>query len=239
MKQFLIVKLGSSFACLLPSRGDFEDWIAAGLGVPAERIAVVDARQEPLPDPARFAGVVLTGGHTMVTDRLPWSEAAAHWTAEAVRAETPLLGICYGHQLLAHALGGQVGPNPHGPEFGTVEVTLQPEAAGDPLFAAAPPRMWGHTSHAQAVLRLPAGATCLASSRRDPFHAFSVGRWAWGVQFHPEFDPQIARTYIQQCDGLLRSDGQSPERLLEEVRPTPKATALLKRFAHLADGVQP
>ena len=60
----------------------------------------------------------------MVSEREPWSERAAEWLREVAQRGIPLLGICYGHQLLAHALGGRVGANPQGREIGTVEVGL-------------------------------------------------------------------------------------------------------------------
>ena len=57
-------------------------------------------------------------------------------------AGLPLFGICYGHQLLAHALGGEVGDNPVGREMGTVGIDLHPEAAHDPLFDGLPTSSW-------------------------------------------------------------------------------------------------
>lgn len=237
MDPILIVKLGSTFASLAASRGDFEDWIRTGLAVPPESVQVVDARCQSLPDPGSLAGVVLTGSHVMVTEHLPWSEATARWTAQAVGQAVPVLGICYGHQLLAYALGGEVGPNSAGREFGTVELTLSAAAGEDSLFGDAPSRMLGNACHAQSVLKLPPGARCLASSRRDGCQAFAVGRQTWGVQFHPEFDGHVMRTYLQECRGLLEAEGQVPERLCEAVRETPESAALLRRFACRARGV--
>ncbi|MCL4192324.1 MAG: gamma-glutamyl-gamma-aminobutyrate hydrolase family protein, partial [Thermoguttaceae bacterium] len=132
MKRLLILKLGSTFPDLARTHGDFEDWIARGLSLPAERIAVADAQSlQQLPAPQEFCGVVLTGSHSMVTDAEPWSERVSDWVAGAVEAEVPLVGICYGHQLLARALGGEVDYNPRGEEYGTVEVLLGEASSGD------------------------------------------------------------------------------------------------------------
>jgi GMP synthase (glutamine-hydrolysing) len=57
----------------------------------------------PAPDNATIAGD--TGSWDMVTERLPWSEMTAAWIREAMAIEMPLFGVCYGHQLMAHALG--------------------------------------------------------------------------------------------------------------------------------------
>ena len=87
-----------------------------------------------LPKPTGLAGVVVTGSTAMVSHREPWSERTARRITAAVEAETPLLGICYGHQLLAQALGGRVGPNPLGREIGTVRVQLEESAGRDDLL---------------------------------------------------------------------------------------------------------
>ncbi len=108
MKRLLILKLGSTFPDLARTHGDFEDWIARGVSLPAERIAVADAQSlEEWPAPQEFCGVVLTGSHSMVTDAEPWSERASDWVAGAVEAGLPLVGICYGHQLQPGRLGAK------------------------------------------------------------------------------------------------------------------------------------
>jgi GMP synthase (glutamine-hydrolysing) len=61
---------------------------------------------EPLPAPDNATIAVITGSWDMVTERLPWSEMTAAWIREAMAIEMPLFGVCYGHQLMAHALGG-------------------------------------------------------------------------------------------------------------------------------------
>ena len=117
----LIIKTGETFAHLSAQAGDFEHWVEAGVAGHGLPVAVVDARQPGgLPAPHTIAGAVLTGSLAMVSDRADWSEALGTWLATAVQQQTPVLGICYGHQLLAHALGGEVGYHPGGLEIGTV-----------------------------------------------------------------------------------------------------------------------
>src|SRR5690606_27402387 len=136
---------------------------------------------DALPGRDGFAGVLVTGSAAMVTERLDWSERAAGWLREAAHAGVPVFGICYGHQLLAHALGGEVGDNPNGREMGTVAIDLLPDAASDPLFAGLPASFPAQATHLQSVLRAPEGATVLARSVHDACHAFRWGDTAWGV----------------------------------------------------------
>jgi GMP synthase (glutamine-hydrolysing) len=234
MKTVLIVKTGSALPRTRAKRGDFESWIALGMGLPADHLRVVSVFEgEALPDPSSVSGVVVTGSTAMVSHREEWSERSAAWIGEAVVGGTPLLAICYGHQLLAHALGGEVGENPRGREIGTVEVDLLPGAADDPLFLGLPPRLRVHATHVESVLDLPSGARPLAASGADPHHAFAYGDVAWGVQFHPEFDADVMRSYLDERREDLRSEGLDPEELIRAARDCPDATALLRRFAEL------
>jgi GMP synthase (glutamine-hydrolysing) len=171
----------------------------------------------------------------MVTDDLPWSVAIERWIPSLLAAGVPFLGICYGHQLLARAAGGEVGFHPRGKEIGTVVVNCLPVAANDRLFQQLPASFAAHVTHAQTVLRLPPGALRLAANEHEPNHAFSLGESAWGVQFHPEYTPDIMRAYVREQAGELAAAGMEAERLLQAVAPTPEAGALLGRFARLVD----
>lgn len=235
MKEILIVKLGSTLPELAQSHGDFEDWICSRLKPPRAAVTVIDARLDPrLPDPRHFAGIVLTGSHATVTDREPWSQRVAAWLPGAVDAQTPLLAICYGHQLLAYAMGGEVGSNPRGPEYGTVSIHLDERARHDPLFVGLPATILVQTSHAQSVLRLPPDAVGLAANVHDPHHAFLVGKCAWGVQFHPEFDLRTVLAYIGEHADRLRHSGVDPVRLSQMAAETPHGESILSRFAAIA-----
>lgn len=237
VSDVLIVKTGNTLARIAARRGDFESWITMGLGVDSARVRVVRVFEgEVLPPPGGFAGVIVTGSSAMVSAREAWSEATAAWLADAVAAATPLLGICYGHQLLAHGLGGRVAKNPHGREIGSVDVSLTSEAAGDDLLGGGPAEFRAHTSHLESVLELPPGATRLATTDLDPNHAFRVNRSAWGVQFHPEFDADITRGYLHARRGEIASEGLDVDRLIDRVGPAPHAMGVLRRFAGLLRG---
>ncbi len=235
----VIVKAGSTFDALRAQSGDFEHWIADGLGTQALPILVVDPRRgDTLPDAGAVSGVVVTGSHAMVSHREPWSETTAAWLAQLVARHTPVLGICYGHQLLAHALGGEAGNHPQGAEVGTVSVTLDDAAATDELMRGLPAQFAANVVHWQSALRLPEGAVRLAGNDHEPVQAFRVGKNAWGLQFHPEFDADTMRGYIDMLADGLRREGADPAALRERVTPTDTAAGLLGRFARIVEAHQ-
>jgi GMP synthase (glutamine-hydrolysing) len=234
MRELIILKTGSTLPTLLTRRGDFTDWIVAGLGADPTAVRIVDAQNgDVLPAYDDVAGVVITGSHDMVTERQPWSERAAAWLPGLVERGIPTLGICYGHQLLAHALGGEVGDNPNGREFGTVNVELEAPAADDLLLGGLPPSLPVLVCHTQSALTLPAGARRLAHGSREANQAFVVGEAAWGVQFHPEFDAEVVTTYIEHYAERLRAEGQDPAALIAGCDDTPVGTTILRRFGEI------
>jgi GMP synthase-like glutamine amidotransferase len=144
---------------------------------------------EPIPDLSAFAALWVMGGPQDV-----WEEAEHPWLGdekaairEAVRARAmPFLGICLGHQLLADALGGEVGPAT-APEIGVFEVELGAGAA-HPLFAGLAQRSPFLQWHRAEVRRPPDSAKVLASSPRCAVQAIAVGPCAFGLQCHAEVD---------------------------------------------------
>lgn len=233
-KTMLIMKTGETLETLQAQGQDFEDWIREGLALGVNAAPVVNVhRGQSLPPVSTVAGVVITGSPAMLTDGADWNRVASDWLCEAVAQGLPVLGICYGHQLLAHACGGQVDYHPAGREIGTVPVTLTAAARQDPLLGGQPALFHAHVTHSQSVLRLPASAVLLGGSAHDAHQAFRIGERAWGVQFHPEFTARIMRTYVQVRKDALRQEGFDVDALLQDVVETPAARAVLRRFAAL------
>jgi GMP synthase (glutamine-hydrolysing) len=234
VSDVLVLKTGTTLDALRARRGDYEDWIIAGLGLPRQAVRVVAVLEgESLPTPESPAAVVVTGSSAMVSERAPWSERAAAWLRDAAHAGTPVLGICYGHQLLGHALGGEVGPNPRGREMGTVRVDLCAAGCDDALLGSLERPLRVQATHAESLLELPPGAMVLAGNAADPHHAFAWGTRAWGVQFHPEFDADVMRAYLEARREVLRDEGIDPDSLVRDVTETPQGPELLRRFAAL------
>jgi GMP synthase (glutamine-hydrolysing) len=232
MRTVIIVKLGSVPENLKARRGDFEHWFARGLGIGMNRCTVVNPETgHQLPEPQICAGVVLTGSDAMLTDNPAWSLRTQDWLGSAVARNIPVLGVCYGHQLLAQTLGGKVGWSRKGEEIGTVTVDLTAEGRRDPLCTGLPERLTVQASHSQSVLELPPDVRLLAHNVHEPVQGFAWGSNVWGFQFHPEFDADISRTYIEDDREELEAHGREPEALLRATRDAGHGAILLRRFA--------
>lgn len=226
----LIIQTGEAPDTIVERLGGFAQWFRASMRLrPGEvRTMRVDAG-EKLPRPNEIAGAVITGSSAMVTDRERWSEDTAAWIRAAMDAELPLFGVCYGHQLMAHALGGDVGWLPCGREIGTQAITRN--GHGDALFVGMPATFPAHTTHRQSVLAPPRDAQVLARSQADPHQILRYGARAISTQFHPEFGVRAMRAYLREREEVLDDEDFDVAQLRCEVQPTPEARGLLRRFA--------
>ena len=209
--------------------GGFANLVRAGLaGAWDGAFVEVDARTaESLPASSSFAGVIVTGSASSVTERAPWILRAEAYLAHAVEQQHPVLGICFGHQLLGQALGGLVERNPRGREMGTVQLEL---AAADPLLDRSITPPLAHATHVDSVTVLPKGARVLASTALEAHAAVRFGERAWGVQFHPEFDERVMTEYIETRSQLLAEEGREPSAMLAGVRAAQAGAVVLRRF---------
>lgn len=235
MASIVILKTGSTLPAIAGQYGDFEDWIIARSGVPAPgfRTVAIHAGETP-PALENTRAVIVTGSPAMVTDDEDWIRRGEDYLRAAVNSGVPVLGICFGHQMLAQALGGTVVFHPRGREIGTTNVALTAAATGDALFAGMPARFPAHVTHMQSVSSLPSSATILAGNEFDPHQGVRFADKAWGVQFHPEFNAAIMAGYIRERAEQIRQEGLDVERLAGEVREAEAAATLLARFAGLA-----
>jgi GMP synthase (glutamine-hydrolysing) len=210
--------------------GGFANLVRAGLeGAWDGAFVEVDVRSaESLPAPERFAGLIVTGSASSVTERVPWMLRIEQYLARAVEREQPLLGICFGHQLLGQALGGLVERNPRGREMGTVTLSI---TADDPLLARDIAPALAHATHVDSVTVLPKDAQILASTALEPHAALRFGARAWGVQFHPEFDEQVMTEYISTRAELLAQEGRDPAAMLAGIARAEVGRLVLARFA--------
>ncbi len=235
MKPVLIIRTGHAPDRIRARHGDFPQWFQRAARLPAARVHIIDvAAGQELPAPRLTAGAIITGSGAMVTEHLPWSERTAGWIRQAMDVDLPLFGVCFGHQLMAHALGGRVDYLPGGREIGTQTISRLGQTGPDDLVDTVAASFAAHTTHEQSVLEAPAGATLLARSKRDPHQILRYGKHAISTQFHPEFSAEVMRAYlVYKAAGGSRRELQQLD-VFREVAATPEARGLLARFARRA-----
>ncbi len=210
---------------------DVGEWFRKAFGGDPARFVEWRAREDPAPDLTRFSGMVLTGSPSSAYDGDAWIEALKSLVREAVDRRFPTLGVCFGSQLIAEALGGKVERHSAGWELGDSEIELTPEGERDPLFAGIPKQFRAIESHQDAVVRLPPGARLLATNPFCPVQAFAVGDFLRAVQFHPEMGPEHLRFICPPRRArILESSGIDVDRLLPEIRETPEVAPFFHNF---------
>ena len=152
-------------------------------------------REGELPaDPADHAAYVITGSSAGVYDDLPWI-APLQSFIRAAQGRARMVGLCFGHQVMAEALGGRVEKSDKGWGLGLHDYDV---LRAEPWMDEAPPRIAVAASHQDQVIAAPAGATVLASSAFTPYAALVyAGGDAVSFQFHPEFESGMAKALVE------------------------------------------
>lgn len=217
MSPLAIIQLDVPPAAVSAQVGDQTDWFIQALQLQEGDYQVVRPHLgEQLPDFSTLSAAILSGSWAMVTDHADWSERTAAWVRGAFDYQLPLLGVCYGHQLMSYALGGVVADNPQGWERGLKRVDNL--AAQDALLSALPTHFDAWLSHRQTVLQAPPGAQVLARSDLDDCQIIRYSPSALSVQFHPEFTSQIMTACLPagvSDDGVRLQSEDWARRLLE------------------------
>ena len=234
MKNLLIIKTGDTFPEIKAAHGDFEDMFASSLEGIYVDITVYDARdQQPLPELANFQGVIITGSHSMSTDCESWSERLLPYIKEMLATKTPTLGVCYGHQLMAKALGGEIDFHPEGPQAGSTEITLTEAGKADRLLGESPITFKVNAGNSQRISKLPNEAVVLAGNDFEPHQAIRFGETMWGLQFHPEFNRSVTCDYIDRTTDVLTRHGRHAENIKASCINTRESKGILRNFATL------
>jgi GMP synthase (glutamine-hydrolysing) len=196
------------------------------------RLAALAGSDDEPPE-ARPAAVVITGSAASVTTDEPWMARTAAWLRDVVDRGIPTFGICFGHQLLARALGGAVRPNPSGHEIGTRSIE---RCVQDPLLPGPASSFEANCFHADTVSTPPAGATVLARSAKDSHQCLRFTESCYGVQFHPEFDRRVMASLITARRSFVEAAGLPATELLDGARDTPEGRRVLQRFVETFAG---
>jgi GMP synthase (glutamine-hydrolysing) len=230
----LLQVVGVPPAEVAAEHGDFVAFFRRAAGAAPVELAAGDGLRGPPPDLRDYDGVILSGSAASLTAPEPWMEAAVELVRAAHGRGTPLLGVCFGHQVIGAAFGGAVVENPSGWEISTWEIELHPAGRADPLFAGLPERFAVNFSHQDAIapetLARGNGVTVLAGNRATPVQALAAGPAIRGVQFHPEFDGAVVRAYIRTRADRLAAAGSDPAALEARAADAPHGRAVLANF---------
>ncbi len=181
-------------------------------------------------------GTIVSGSHGPVWEEKEWIPPLMDLIREIHARQGWLLGVCFGHQALGHALGGEVVMNPRGREMGTVPVYLTEEGKKSPLLAGFVSGDMASLAHRTHVSRLPEGAVRLAYNQMTPNQAFVTGR-SYGYQPHPELTPHHLRLMTDLYGSVLIrkekfvDDQQHLDDFRESFVETPSSMAVLRNFA--------
>ena len=175
--------------------------------------------------PAPFDAVIISGSQSSVYDDEDWIAELATWVRSAIAADLPLLGVCWGHQLLAELLGGRVEGGDY--ELGYVEVEIVED---DPILDQIESPFTVFATHSDHVVEMPAEATVLAEN--------DVGVQAfrhetiYACQFHPEYDLRTATAMIESKDRPMREIQRALDTCTtENVRKAQQAKRIFQNFS--------
>ena len=223
-----------------PVRGEEHAAFAHQMGVPISQVLCLNLLEghTSLEQVKEGVDAVLVGGSGAfgVNDKLPWMHSFVDTLGALAEDAFPLFASCFGFQGLCVALGTTVASDPDGAEVGTYALSLTDEGRADPLFGSLPPRFLAQEGHKDRAMQLPEGCTWLARSDRCPYQALRVGQGlVYATQFHPELDDSSQRLRFSRYFDLYKNIyGETRAReILEEMRPSPEANALLPMFADL------
>ena len=205
--KLTIIQTGDVPAPLRPRFGPYRAMFerifdSTGQGFSYELVAVSDG--EPFPDPVDLEAIVITGSPAGVYDDLPWLTPLRHFIRKAYGSQTPMLGVCFGHQIMADALGGKVQKSEKGWGIGrhTYNVLQRPH-----FMRTAPDELSIACSHQDQVVAPPIEADVILASEFTPYAglAYHNGR-ALSFQPHPEFGDDYTVALAELRRGKIAED---------------------------------
>ncbi|MFM1959926.1 MAG: hypothetical protein RL588_1443 [Pseudomonadota bacterium] len=203
--KIAILETGAPPGDLAARFGDYPEMFRRLLLQDGDRAETFDVAAGGLPtDPGAFDACLVTGASAGVYEPLPWIDPLKAFL-KAASGRTALVGVCFGHQVMAEAFGGRVIQSPKGWGVGLHRYAAAGEGwleGLDTLAVAA--------SHQDQVVELPEGARVVAGSDFTPFGALHYPeRRAISIQLHPEFTPDYARALIEARRGNRYTDEQA------------------------------
>ena len=184
--------------------GHSYQWVQDVCDIEGVQFRQYNAYKGILPQLSDGDGWIITGSAKSVYDDIDWIVELEMLIKKAYDIEKPILGICFGHQLVAQALGGIVEKNNKGWELGSSSIIINDIGLSSPIFKDVLIDDYFYMSHQDVVIKLPKEAVELASNEKGN-QSYSIGDYIYGVQFHPEFPYSVTKKYakIRHDKGLI------------------------------------
>ena len=191
-----ILKVDSVSTHLAPQFGEYSDMVIALLEGKGANFSysIIDVENETLPGNIdQYDAFIITGSKKSVYEDIGWINDLKRLVIEAQKQNKKMLGICFGHQLLAVALGGEVEKSAKGWGLGLATFDIKNhEIWQKPVMS----RISLLMSHQDQVTRLPPDAQLIAGNEFCPYACFQLGENVLGLQGHPEFSPAYLRALM-------------------------------------------
>jgi GMP synthase-like glutamine amidotransferase len=213
-----LLETGAPPEPLQPAFGRYGGMFQTLLG-PDHSYATYDVQAGQLPAaPGEQDAWLITGSAAGVYDDLPWIAPLSDFL-RAARGQVPLVGVCFGHQIMAQAFGGQVVKSERGWGVGLHRYAVErPQGWTDAPSVAIP------ASHQDQVVTLPPSATVVGGSAFTPYGLLSYDDApAISMQFHPEFDPAYAAALIEARRGTRYTDAEADASIATLAAPNDRA----------------
>ena len=212
MKNIIIFDCGFSLSEVSKQFGYAPDWIIKILQNKECKFKWVKSYAGETVEDSGGDAWIITGSHRSVYDELNWMLKMEEKIRNAQHHNKPVLGICFGHQLIAKTFGGCVELNPKGWELGAYPINLTKHGFKSRIFSGFKDHAIVYQSHGDCITVLPENAVELALNNKGN-QAFKIQGNIYGVQFHPEFSWDIIKKYvsIRSATGVLVDDPSVPE----------------------------
>ena len=194
--KILIISAGPGIDEIRNIYGHAIDWISSFIQDSSVIIDVVHIYQNQNFNESDYDAWIITGSASSVTDDHSWITLLKNKIIYAHKNFVPVLGVCFGHQIISSALGGKVINNKKGWELGSYKIDINDIGKASPLFKGVDLNDYFHFSHEDIVEELPLSAISLANNNMG-LQAYSIDDKIFGVQFHPEFSTEIIDKYVE------------------------------------------
>ena len=212
MKNILILDCGPSLIDVPQEFGCVPDWIIKILVGTGCSFKCIKSYKGETIDHVEGDGWIITGSPRSVYEEMGWMLDLEEKIRNADHYNIPILGICFGHHLIAKSFEGHVTLNPNGWELGAYPIKLTERGVKSRILSGVFDNAIVYQSHRDCVTHLPRGADELAQNKKGT-QGFKIHNNIYGVQFHPEFSWDIIKKYVSVriAAGLISDDYSVPE----------------------------